>query len=278
MRRYHIVFGILLILPIIDFAVAAPVLVQEKRQTRVNVEHMPEDAMTILGKRGGELDELNKVLSLYEDHFATPAESSATHPSSSSQPSGPVHGPMDVGQPPPSVPEGWSPEPLSPEPLTESEYELMEGDVPTRPSSAASSTTSDPELVGAHSLSDSGLSTEPGSEQTGVHAPLSGLVFPMWFHPDHGDYELMKAHASNPRPPAGPDSGHRLVGEKPPSTPASLTELDLDHEYQVVEPPTESDHEMVDVPPSSSVSPTNPKRRSMGTGSQLKNVQILAIH
>jgi hypothetical protein len=48
MRLYYIVSGILLILPIIDFAVAAPELIQEKLQARVDVVHIPEEAMAML--------------------------------------------------------------------------------------------------------------------------------------------------------------------------------------------------------------------------------------
>jgi hypothetical protein len=70
MRLYYIVSGILLILPIINLVVTAPVLVQEKLQARVDVVHMPKDAGTKLGKRGGELDELwVKLFGYPEDHF-----------------------------------------------------------------------------------------------------------------------------------------------------------------------------------------------------------------
>jgi hypothetical protein len=54
MRRYDIVSGILLILSIIDFAIAAPISVQEKRQTCVDVVNIPKDVITVLGKRGEE--------------------------------------------------------------------------------------------------------------------------------------------------------------------------------------------------------------------------------
>jgi hypothetical protein len=56
MRRYDIVYGILLIISIIDFAVAAPILVHEKRQARFDVVHIPRDAVTVLGKRLDWLD------------------------------------------------------------------------------------------------------------------------------------------------------------------------------------------------------------------------------
>ena len=60
MRRYDIVSGILLILSIIDFASAVPVVVQEKHQARVDVVHIPKDVITVLEKRGKE-DELEKL-------------------------------------------------------------------------------------------------------------------------------------------------------------------------------------------------------------------------
>jgi hypothetical protein len=112
MRRYYIVSGILLIPPIIDFAVAAPVLVQEKRQAGIDVVRTSEDAITMFGKRGD--DELNELwLKLFgrpESYFLPkPEESPAAHPSSSSPPSGPADGSMDVEQPPPSIPEEPSP-------------------------------------------------------------------------------------------------------------------------------------------------------------------------
>jgi hypothetical protein len=74
MRRYYIVSGILLILPIINFAVAAPVLVQEKRQAVVDVAHIPKDVITMLGKRGDSetFEELLlKLFGVPEDHYKT---------------------------------------------------------------------------------------------------------------------------------------------------------------------------------------------------------------
>ncbi|KAI0274464.1 hypothetical protein BGY98DRAFT_1188510 [Russula aff. rugulosa BPL654] len=87
MRRYDIVTGILLVLSIIDFALAAPVLVQEKHQAHVDAVHIPKDLTTILGKR---LDE--DLEKLGEEYFKTSGksiDSSGTHSSSSSAPSGP---------------------------------------------------------------------------------------------------------------------------------------------------------------------------------------------
>ncbi|KAI0276421.1 hypothetical protein BGY98DRAFT_1098118 [Russula aff. rugulosa BPL654] len=105
--RGYIVSWIFLILPIINLAVAAPVLVQEKLQACVDVVHIPEHAMTMLGKRQGELDE---IFLDAEGHFAkpeysaNPEESSATRPSSSSQPLGLADWSTDVYQPLPSIP------------------------------------------------------------------------------------------------------------------------------------------------------------------------------
>ena len=90
MRRYDIVFGILLILSIIDFALAAPVLVQEKRQAGVGALHIAKDVITVLGKRGDE--ELEKLAAEYIKTLEKPIDASGAHASSSSAPPGPVHG------------------------------------------------------------------------------------------------------------------------------------------------------------------------------------------
>jgi hypothetical protein len=249
MRRRYIVSGILLIIPI---TLAVPVLVQEKRQVGVDVVDTPEDTITMFGKRFDDLDGIGlKYLSKFADHFTKPEELEAARPLLSSSPSGPDHEPTDAKQPQPSNPENPSPvsssESLtesSPEASTESGYESMEE------SDASSAGPSRP-----------ASSTQSNHEWTGVHAPLSSPVFPTWFHPDHADHRLMGVHAS--RPNLGPtefESDNMLVVEEPPSRPPSPTGSDGDHEYQVVHPPAlpsrgsvspiESDHEMVDVPPS----------------------------
>jgi len=197
------------------------------------VVHIPEDAITMLGKRGNEDELWLKYLSKFKNYFK--------------KPKGPVDGWTDVRQPLPSIPENPSPV-SSPESLTESGHELAEEYAPPRagPSRPASSTMSDAdqELVGAHALPSPGPSTESDHGSTEVHAPLSSPVFPTWFHPDHGSI-ASGAHApqpnlgpSNPWPSTEFNSDHRFVVEEPPLRPAS---------------PTESDHEMVDVPPSSPV-------------------------
>ena len=98
MRRYDIVSGILLILSIIDFALAAPVPVQEKRQTCVDVVHIPKDVTTVLEKRGDE--ELEKLAEEFFKTWGRPIDSSESHASSSSAPLGPDHGSTNVVQSP----------------------------------------------------------------------------------------------------------------------------------------------------------------------------------
>lgn len=99
MRRYYIATRILLILSAIDFklALAAPVLMQEKLQTRVDVPSISKSVTTGLGKRlGGELEKLGEV---YFKTSGKSIDSSGIHPSPSSAPSGPDHG-STVVQPP----------------------------------------------------------------------------------------------------------------------------------------------------------------------------------
>jgi hypothetical protein len=114
MRWYDIVFGILLIISITDFALAAPVPVQEKLQTRVDVVHMPKDVITVLGKRVNE-DSL-KMAAEYFKTMLKPAESSDAHASSSlAPPPGQDHGSTDVVQaaaPPKQASSAANPDPL----------------------------------------------------------------------------------------------------------------------------------------------------------------------
>ena len=105
MRRYNIVVsGILLILSINGFALAAPVLVQEKHQAHVDLVHIPKesDVMAVVEKRGK--GELEKLLDQYFKAMGKPAESSDAHASSSSAAPGPAHWPTNVVQEPPPNP------------------------------------------------------------------------------------------------------------------------------------------------------------------------------
>jgi hypothetical protein len=98
MRRYDIGSGILLILSIIHFALAAPLSVQEKRQKRVDVVNIPKDVITVLGRRWEE--DLEKLGEEYLKTGGKPVESSDSTLSSSSAPSGSDHGSTNVVQPP----------------------------------------------------------------------------------------------------------------------------------------------------------------------------------
>jgi hypothetical protein len=123
MRRYNTVPLILLILSIINFALAAPVPMPEKCQS-VDMVHVPKDVITVLGKRGDDLElELEKIETLF-DNFGTwwgeepeePESSSAVRPPSSTAPLESGHEPMDVDVPPAS--------PASPT-ESDSEYDSM---------------------------------------------------------------------------------------------------------------------------------------------------------
>jgi hypothetical protein len=126
MRRYGIVSGILLILSIITFALAAPVLVQEKCQACVDVVHIPRDLITVLGERGGE--ELEKLAEEYLEKKPPVPESSDVQESPSTAPPGSAHASTNVVQAPAGNPASSI---ADPNPLME----------PSRPSSTPSSLT-----------------------------------------------------------------------------------------------------------------------------------------
>ena len=112
MRQCDMVVGVLFILSIINFALAAPVPVQEKGQAWVDVEHIPRNVITVLGKRGS--DE-----KLMKDLFGTwknPVESSQAHTSSSSAAPAPDRGSMNDMEGPVRIPASL---PTNPEPLME---------------------------------------------------------------------------------------------------------------------------------------------------------------
>ena len=99
MRQCDIFSGIL-ILCIIGLALAAPILVQEKRQACVDMVHIPraENVISVLGKRGVTVDDL---LDEFYKAVEEQAESSKAHASSGSLLSGPDHGSTNVVQAPP---------------------------------------------------------------------------------------------------------------------------------------------------------------------------------
>ena len=124
MRRYDVVSGAIFILSIVVFALAAPVLVQEKRQACVDVVHIHKDLISVLGKRGDIVDTVNKFLEEFYKTLEQEAKPLNAHVLSSSVPSRPDHGSTSVVQAPPPNP-GSS---------TASSKPLME---PSGPSAAA---------------------------------------------------------------------------------------------------------------------------------------------
>ena len=94
MRRYDLVSGILLILSIVDFALAAPVSAQEKHQENADVVHVPtEDVINVLGKRWEE--DLEKLGEEFLKTGGKLVESSSSVPSGVDD-----HGWTNVVQPP----------------------------------------------------------------------------------------------------------------------------------------------------------------------------------
>ena len=201
MRRYNIVSGILLILSIIGFALASPVLVQEKRQARVDVVH--KDVITVSEKRGG-TEDMEKLAEEFSNKWGKPIGSSDAHSSTSSPSPVPDRGSTNVGQ---------APAPYQ-APLR-----------PSRPSRKWRWTNVKKPLPPIPELPE-----EP--------SPVSS--------PDR--------EPSSPKSSTGPASGYGSMDwNAPQGVPSaeSPKELEADHGHQVVHPPTESHHEMVDAPPPS---------------------------
>ena len=117
MRLYYVVSGIflkVLILSVIDFAVAAPTLVQEKvekPQAQVDAVGNAEDAMTTLRKRVGDWEEVWQMEVINGgrpgSHFFLKKPSSGARLMSTSQRPGPApaDGWTNLKQPLPTIPE-----------------------------------------------------------------------------------------------------------------------------------------------------------------------------
>jgi hypothetical protein len=174
MRRYDIVSEILLILSIIDFALAAPVLVQEKLQACVDVVHIPRAVITVLGKRGPGNEGLDKLANLAKEFFETwtkPVESSDAHAPSSSAPPGPDPGSTNVVPAP------------APNPAPSTANPILSIELSSTPWTASSDSENFEWLV-----------EHEGDDE--LHGPLdtptsSGYGF---------DHELTGAHAPQPNP------------------------------------------------------------------------------
>ena len=205
MRRYYIISGILLIVPI---TLTAPVLVQEKREAGADAVHIPEGVTAMLGKRGDDLDNLFLV---YEDHFTAP-EKSVAKPSSSSLPLGPDNEWTEVEKPLPTNPESVvAHAPPNPEPPIESNHEKTGTDAPLSSPVVPTWFSTDRGYRGPHG------SQPPDSDKLVVEEPLSRPGSPTGFDVDHG------YHAVNPPPPSSGSAPQYTVLDVPPPSPASST-------------------------------------------------------
>jgi hypothetical protein len=217
MRRYDIVSGILLILSIIDFAIAAPILVQEKRHASVDVVHIPKDVITVLGKRGEE--DLAKLAEEFAKTWGKPIDSSGAHTSSSSAPAGPDHESTDVMQ-------GPAPNPAS---STANPGLLME---PSSPSSTAAIPDSYGDLYNYNAAWDDKVSNK-GSDTS--MEPL--------FTPGSSAYgsddewamqKLPPIRIPGPSPGADPNFNWDYWRDAPsPQKPSSPNDFGLAPEYQM---------------------------------------------
>ncbi len=159
MHRYSILSRILLILSATNLALAAPVLVQEKRPACVDVVHVPKDVITVLGKRMDEfrgwLDIARLLVHPLEESGSESgsdfgsefsSEFSSEHGSMESHTSDPGRESMDVE--PDALPPNpeWSTE-TEPEhlhtPQSSQDWSTESEHWHTPPSSLASSTESD---------------------------------------------------------------------------------------------------------------------------------------
>ncbi|KAI0277618.1 hypothetical protein BGY98DRAFT_978613 [Russula aff. rugulosa BPL654] len=158
MRRYNIVSLILLILSV-NFALAAPVRIAENCQECVDVVHVPKGVITVLGKRGDNLEKMMKLFENFDRWWweGLPESSQSVRPPSSSAPSKSGHGPMQVHAPPAPPPSLASsaesdqdPEPLVGHPPTpgtglSTESDLEQDALPPSPESSIESVHSSPE-------------------------------------------------------------------------------------------------------------------------------------
>jgi hypothetical protein len=114
MRLYNIASGTLLILPVIDFALAAPVQIQRDSRASADVVHTPRDMITVLEKRMDGEGWLEKIAT-YFGPLDESVGSLDAHVSSSSAPPGPDHGDAQPPNPESSTanPDNGSVEPSS---------------------------------------------------------------------------------------------------------------------------------------------------------------------
>ena len=210
MRRYDIISGILLILSIFNFSLAAPLLVKEKRQTYVDAVmlNIPKDVITVLGKRG-EREELGKLLENYFKYVAKPTQSSETHAASGSAPLGPDHGSTSAVQAPEPNPApstanpdplmGPSASPMQPTGHFDWNY-LLNKDIPLPGPAKPSSSEEVEQNLDAQPLAEQPLSAAPMHPGTSADPVLN------WKHLTNVDFK--------PKPEAPKKSGQQ-AGQDP---------------------------------------------------------------
>jgi hypothetical protein len=229
MRRYDVVSGILLILSIIDFAefaLAAPVLVQEKRQACVDMVHKPKDVITVLGKRG--LEDIEKLVGDFFNTGVKPIDSSDAHASSGSAPHGPNPASSTAN---PGLQGAWG---ESGDPLPEDQWSYKgddESHEPTYYTPASSVYGSD------HELTEADAHAPQPNPNSGPSAD-SYFDWNYWFPPpprpasptEFGQAQAEHVHQPNPGPSTDSDFDWKYwqnLEDPPSSAPASPKEISL---------------------------------------------------
>ena len=262
------VYGILLIVPIVDFAFAAPVLAQVKRQACDDIVDMATYPIIILGKRVGDSEIEGEGIQLIENYIPVMKQkklSAAAHASSSSAPSEPglvetdaMHVPASNPEEPPHLLTGVH------APLTGSvnpayfhpDNKLLGAhtDTPTMPTDLGSDHMS----VEEPPSPTKGSSTQSNFEM--VHKPQS-IPVSSWTEPEAGTMDRPPVSSSTE-----PDSE---MAHKPQSFPvSSWIEPDSEMMHRpVVSSPTESSFETADMSSLGQASSTHSNRKSMSTDS-----------
>jgi hypothetical protein len=198
MRRCDILCGILLVISIINFALAAPVLVQEKRGARVDVVYIPKDVITVLGKRTEE-DDLEKMWEDYFDNLGSQSDEESSTPSEHD------HGSTNVAQAPAPKPASST---ANPDPMSDFVSSYKGDDELHWPhyTSSSSGYGSDLDFMEAHaaqnhpmSWTDSDSSTDPDLDRNYQVDPLDP--------PSTSGYA-----------PSRPEPEHEVVTPSPPSS------------------------------------------------------------
>ena len=278
------VFGILLIVPIVDFAFAAPVLAQVKRQACDDIVDMATYPIIILGKRVGDSEIEGEGIQLIENYTPVMKQkklSAAAHASSSSAPSEPGLVETDAMHVPASNPE-------EPPHLLTGVHALLTGsvnpayfhpdnkllgahtDIPTMPTDLGSDHMS----VEEPPSPTKGSSTQSNFEM--VHKPQS-IPVSSWTEPEAGTMDRPPVSSST-EPNAGTIDGPTVssstepdseMAHKPQSSPvSSWIEPDSEMMHRpAVSSPTESSFETADISSLGQASSTHSNRKSMSTDS-----------